>query len=322
MRNVQLVGVPFHFGQPHPGVKKAAKFLRNAGLCESMKEILPVIDHGDLSLPLRQFSSLEGSIKFSREAGEASRMISDKIESLDIENDFLLNIGGDHGMALGSIHGILSHHPDSIIVWADAHGDINTPLTSTSRNFHGMPLSFLLNVSSHGDFNWLKRFIKPHKLILIGPRDLDDGEKKIIEELSIQYYSSDDLNHLGGKEVIDMALHKADPYGQSPIHLSFDVDVFDTQDFHSTGTKVKCGPRLEEIFLAGGTLAETGRLKSMDMVEFNPDLGSASQSLAAGDLVTQFIIMILSQVKESTLENNFLTTRLRFSEITHSYRVG
>ena len=47
-------------------------------------------------------------------------------------------------MAIGTIYGHCKVHPDLVVIWVDAHADINTPLTSDSGNMHGMPLSFLV----------------------------------------------------------------------------------------------------------------------------------------------------------------------------------
>jgi arginase len=32
-----------------------------------------------------------------------------------------------------------------VVIWIDAHADINTPLSSASGNIHGMPLSFVVH---------------------------------------------------------------------------------------------------------------------------------------------------------------------------------
>lgn len=295
MRSIKLLGIPFDFGQDHFGVRMAADFLKDSGLKERLKKIAPVRNLGNINLPFKE-KCVSGLIKSSRQASEASREISGLVENENLTESFLLNIGGDHGCALGTIHGILASRPDTIVIWADAHGDINTPETSPSGNFHGMPLAFLLNAANHEDFQWVKNFIKPGKLILIGPRDLDQGEKDIIQSLAIQYFSSEDLNTIGAKEIIEMALHRADPLGTSPIHLSFDVDLCDHKDIQSTGTRVPDGPKLEEIFLLGGVLAETGRLRSMDVVEFNPLIGTETEVLASSELIMDFITTTIRQV--------------------------
>jgi hypothetical protein len=48
-------------------------------------------------------------------------------------------------MAAGTVHGHLKAQPDTVVVWVDAHADINPPLASKSGNFHGMVLSFLVH---------------------------------------------------------------------------------------------------------------------------------------------------------------------------------
>jgi len=44
---------------------------------------------------------------------------------------------------MGSLSGYKKLHPAGRIIWIDAHIDANTPITSPSRNAHGMPLAFL-----------------------------------------------------------------------------------------------------------------------------------------------------------------------------------
>ena len=58
-------------------------------------------------------------------------------------------LGGDHSLAAGSVAASadwvarVSSKPMGLI-WVDAHGDMNTPETTTSGNVHGMPLAALL----------------------------------------------------------------------------------------------------------------------------------------------------------------------------------
>jgi arginase len=301
MQDIKLLGIPFDFGQDHSGVRQAYQYLKDAGIVQRLTKLTHVKDLGNLYLQPKKESEIRDNIKSSRQASVSNYQISECISLEKLDDSFLLNVGGDHGMALGTIHGILSHRPETIVIWADAHGDINTPEISPSGNFHGMPLAFLLKVAKHPDFDWIKRALLPQKLILIGPRDLDEGEKDLIQRLSIQYFSSEELNRIGVKEVLEIALHRADPMGLSPIHLSFDVDLFDGLDIPSTGTTVSGGPKLEEVFLLGGILGETGRLRSMDLVEFNPLIGTDKEAKASGDLVMDFLEMTLMQVFASTV---------------------
>jgi arginase len=286
MRNIIVNEIPFDLGQPRSGVRKAYAVLKAAGLVGRLGEIKPVLEALVPVAPKAPDTNL--GIREARQAALASQEISSHVVRNYRGDAFQLNVGGDHGMALGTIHGFLHHRPDAVVIWVDAHGDLNTPETSPSGNFHGMPLAFLLNIARHPQFSWLRNFVNPNRLILIGPRDLDPGEVSAIRNYGIQYFSSEDLGRLGAPELLAMALHRADPDGTAPIHLSFDVDVFDGADLASTGTRVDNGPGIEELFLLGGLIAETGRLCSMDLVEFNPELGTTEEVRAATDLILDF----------------------------------
>ena len=82
----------------------------------------------------------------------------------------IINIGGDHSVAIGSINGILEHNPNTAILWIDAHADINTLESSTTGNIHGMPVAFLSGLEDYkklGDFSILKKEFIAQKNILL-----------------------------------------------------------------------------------------------------------------------------------------------------------
>lgn len=296
MKNIKVLGIPFNFGQPHTGVEHALTALRYHGFFDELAKISHVKELGCLDFSLIALSGRSDSalIKNARTVDLASELISHCIAGEKLANSFLLNIGGDHGMGLGTVHGMLQHSPETIIVWADAHGDINTPESSPSGNFHGMPLSYLLGISDdHRQFLWLKKYLSPKKLIFFGPRDLDPAEKEIISELSIQYYSSSYINEFGADSIVSRALKLADPTEKAPIHLSFDVDIFDAQDVFATGTRVAQGPKVSEVMRMGEILGSTGRLRSMDLVEINPDLAEFHEVQHTLKLAQEFTLKTL-----------------------------
>jgi arginase family enzyme len=58
-----------------------------------------------------------------------------------------------------SIAGIAAAHPDPAVVWVDAHADANTPATSPSGHYHGMPAAHLMDLGL-GTNPWTK--LHPH----------------------------------------------------------------------------------------------------------------------------------------------------------------
>ena len=58
-----------------------------------------------------------------------------------------------------------------------------------------------------------------------------------------------------------------------PIHISFDVDALDPMYISSTGTRVENGLHPDEVRSIIIESLRQQQLKSLDVVEFNPQLG-------------------------------------------------
>lgn len=192
-------------------------------------------------------------------------------------------MGGDHGLATGSITGMLRTHPDLRVVWIDAHGDCNTPETSPSGNYHGMPVAHLLGWMKEGEmkgFDWFKPLLKPENLVYIGLRDVDVGERMLLKKHGIKCYSPFDIESKGGianvmSEVLTY-LH-IDSDHKNPVHCSWDVDACDPEFMSGTGTRARCGLSLRESHFILQKLYGTGNFVSMDLVEVNTLLDSEEE---------------------------------------------
>ncbi len=107
-----------------------------------------------------------------------------------------------------------------------------------------MPVSFLLGLGSKiPEFSWVKPLLKPERLVYIGLRDVDAGEKRILRENGIKSFSMHEVDKYGIGKVVEMALDHVNPQRDRPIHLSFDVDALDPSVAPSTGTPV-CGDHI------------------------------------------------------------------------------
>lgn len=113
-----------------------------------------------------------------------------------------------------------------------------------------MPVSFLLGIGSKVEsFSWVQSILKPERLVYIGLRDVDSGEKKILREHKIKAFSMHDVDKYGIGKVVDMALDHVNPDRDRPIHLSFDVDALDPSVAPATGTPVSEMPIVWIYFL-------------------------------------------------------------------------
>lgn len=84
------------------------------------------------------------------------------------------------------------------------------------------------------------------------------------------------------------------------------MDLFDPAQIHSTGIQVPEGPRLEEVFLMCGLIAETGRLRSMDVVEFNPSIGTQKELKASLELILDLVELGLGHLRPKAVANQII----------------
>jgi arginase len=299
-----IVAVGFSGGQPKPGTEAAPRALIEAGLINQLKSDLDfnvthddqVHTYSDL-MPTSSSSDADADLphrgmKRPKAVSAATRALQAQTYEHAAAGRLVLTLGGDHSIAIGSIAGVAQATRQRIgrdiaVVWVDAHADINTPETSDSGNIHGMPVAFLTGLAREERedvFGWIKEDmqISTRKLVYIGLRDIDSGEKKILRENGIKAYSMHDIDRHGIGAVMDMALGHIG--ADTPIHLSFDVDALDPQWAPSTGTPVRGGLTLREGDFIAECVAATGSLVALDLVEVNPSLdeAGASETIRAG----------------------------------------
>jgi arginase len=120
------------------------------------------------------------------------------------EGRCVLTLGGDHSIAIGSVAGTAKAIRERLgremaLIWVDAHADINTPETSDSGNIHGMPVAFLTRLAKEDRkdcFGWIEddMTVSLKKLVYIGLRDVDRGEKKILRDNGVKAFSMHDID--------------------------------------------------------------------------------------------------------------------------------
>lgn len=185
-----------------------------------------------------------------------------------------INIGGDHSISIPTISYSLNKHKNTKVIWIDAHPDINTFNESYTKNYHGMPLSFLTGIDSNQNFNFIKKLLKFQNLLYIGIRDIDKFEKQVIQNNNINIISVDEINN----ELYN-SIDKINNFiGNDPIHLSFDVDSLDPSILQCTGTKVDNGLYLEET-LEIIKIINQKNLVNTDIAELNLDVGDLDDKL-------------------------------------------
>ncbi|RKP25724.1 arginase [Syncephalis pseudoplumigaleata] len=278
---VGIIAAALSAGQRKSGVDTAPIVLNEHGLSTQLEQLgwqVKVNDMLQNCEPWRpEFDPDVGRIKEPRFVGAVNKALAEEVRQHCARGELALTLGGDHSLAVGTISGSTSVYGDELcVVWVDAHSDINSFESSPSGNLHGCPLAILLDLFSDKPlvgFEWVKPILKKERLVYIGLRDVDEGEKRILRENNIKAFSMYDVDKYGIGKVVEMALDHVNPARTLPIHLSFDVDALDPTVAPSTGTPVRGGLTFREGHFICEEIAATGQLVAMDLVEVNPSLG-------------------------------------------------
>jgi len=132
-------------------------------------------------------------------------------------------IGGDCGIEIMPISYLNKlHSGDLFVVWIDAHPDLNTPESSPSKNFHGMPLRALLGEGDKQIKDLLFSFLHPEQICFVGLRDADDPEKEYIEANNITSLPSAEYYPVE-QEINNRKF--------TNIYIHLDLDVLDREEF-------------------------------------------------------------------------------------------
>lgn len=86
-------------------------------------------------------------------------------------------------VAMTTLPAVARHHPEAVVLWLDAHGDLNTPDTSASAFLGGMPLAAAIGAWDSGLAGGR---LDPANVVLCGLRDLDPGEEALIADTPLR----------------------------------------------------------------------------------------------------------------------------------------
>ena len=148
---VHVIGVPLDMGGSRRGVDMGPSAFRIAGLSERIASLC--IERSPIVATSRRRFRKRRKLgdprkKFIKDIARVCDKLYQSARGSLAEGALPLVLGGDHSLAAGSVAASAAHaraagKPIGLL-WIDAHGDMNTPLSTPSGNVHGMPLAALL----------------------------------------------------------------------------------------------------------------------------------------------------------------------------------
>jgi len=278
---IHVFGVPMDLGQQRRGVDMGPSAIRYAELHDTLINLgYTVRDHGNIRVPnaeeirsrgRRSAGSYprQGNAVFHMNAVvEVCTEIRDKVSKTVPVDDITICLGGDHSIALGTISAANMRNPRGVL-WVDAHADFNTPETSPSGNAHGMPLAALFGdgapemiaVSAGHE-------LSASQVVMIGLRSIDPQERLRLRNAGIAVFTMADIDEHGMAAIARQAIERLSVW--DGLHVSLDMDALDPEAAPGVGTPERGGLTTREGHLLMELLAQSGLVRSMDLVEVNP----------------------------------------------------
>jgi arginase len=143
-------------------------------------------------------------------------------------------LGGCCCAHIGAASGLAARHGRIAVIWFDAHGDLNTPESSSSGNAWGMPFRMILD----------QGYAAVSDCALFGARNLDPPEAGFIADTGLET-SEENLAEV-------MA-------GTAGAYIAFDCDVLDPAEIDCFMPEPR-GPSLDACVAGVGAVARHGRV--------------------------------------------------------------
>lgn len=261
---ISLIQVPYRLGQADVGRAKGPACYIKAGADSRLSKQGHEVNVKTIS-----------NVPFD---DELSAITDVNIRLADIVRDsvnngyFPLVLSGDCNACLGTIAGLDSSVG---IVWFDAHGDFNTPETTITGYFDGMPLAIATG-RCYEDMRIKIGFdpIPESHVSLLGAHDLDPKEKTELEKSEINVITASELNN----ETLIKSIRNLQSKVRD-VYLHLDIDVIDQKEAPGVDYRCQNGLFAEEVKSAIQTISKYLRIKAALIATYNPDRDEDNKTL-------------------------------------------
>jgi arginase len=127
-------------------------------------------------------------------------------------------LAADCSVSVTTLPAVARNRPEARVLWLDAHGDYNTPDTSGSGYLGGMCLAAATGEWESG----LAEPVPAERVVLAGVRDLDAGERELLERSAATVI---------GSSVVETLVAAKNALDGAPVFVHLDLDVMDPEQF-------------------------------------------------------------------------------------------
>lgn len=281
--NVQVIQVPYDSG--HRGLRAGSgpEYLIKNGLPQVLQD-----EGHEVSV-----ETIESQAAFRTEVQtqfELYRALADRVADARQNDRFPLILSGNCGATLGAIAGTRRLG----IIWFDAHGEFNTPETTTSGFLDGMGLAIATGLCWKRLAASIPRFrpVPGSNILLIGGRDFDEGEQERLEQSGVIVIDHATIEKTGLQNALQPALSKL-AGDADEIHLHIDPDVLNPKEVPANTYQfmTEGGMSVEQIRASLALIKKDLNITSVTLASFEPEYDVQSKT---SDILFKLLKQILT----------------------------
>ena len=239
--SVTLVQVPYHLGRASDGGSPHGVAVLAETLADDRAEVVTVVADSQAS------NEIAASMDVVRALAETVRAV----EGLP----FVL--AGNCSSALGTVSGLGG---DVGVVWLDAHGDFNTPGTTSTGFFDGMGLAMLTGAGWDALREGLA-IVPEERVVHVGGRDFDAGERERFERSAVTVVRRPPV-----EPALDALRERV-----AAVYLHIDLDVLDPTVGRANSLAVADGLFVDEVESIVVAIAQRFEIRAVALTWYEPE---------------------------------------------------
>ncbi len=190
--------------------------------------------------------------------------VKKRVESHLSKNKFVVLIGGEHSVSVGTIYAHAKKFKNMSILQFDAHADLR-------EDYHG---------SKYNHACIMRRAQEVSKTVQVGIRSVAANEKNNLQKV---FFAHDIAGKSGWQKKVADSLSKN-------VYVTIDLDVFDSSIMPSTGTPEPGGLNWYEVVNTLKEVAKTKNIVGFDIVELCPKKENSAPDFLAAKLLFKLLI--------------------------------
>lgn len=280
--DLHIILVPYHLGKERIGMGRGPEHLMQAGLGERLRarghHVQIETVHPAAPLPDDMLTA----------TALVNRALAGAVRSAIHHGRFPIILAGNCNSALGTITGLGPHWAS--VVWVDAHGDFNTPETSPTGYFDGMPLAVAAGLCYPEVLEQVGgRPILGREILHVGGRDFDPGERELMEAAHVRILDADRLAVVGVDGALTAELDGLHA-GSDSTYLHLDLDVLAVDEARANQYDSPGGLKIATVTEVIRKTAHHSSIKAASISSYDPAYDHDGRAAQAGVLYIETVI--------------------------------